>query len=72
MDTPLGLPGQQQAVCTRVSYFALSADTPAKKADVHYYATSVDRQNADEDRLAKLIRGHWTVENGLHHVKDRT
>ncbi len=72
VNTPLGLPGQRQAVCRRITYRALRDDLPEKAADHHFYATSLPPHRADATALAKMIREHWGVENRLHHVKDRT
>lgn len=35
-----------------------------------YYLTSLPPAAADPVDLAGLIRGHWGIENGLHHVRD--
>ncbi len=72
LDTPLGLPGQQQAICTRTFFVPLSKDLAPKDPEIHYYATSLASHQADAAKLAGLIRGHWGIENRLHHVKDRT
>lgn len=40
--------------------------------EVAYAITSLSRRKADAPRLLALIRGHWRVENGLHHVLDVT
>ena len=40
--------------------------------EVAYAITSLGRQKADARRLLELMRGHWRVENGLHHVLDVT
>jgi predicted transposase YbfD/YdcC len=34
--------------------------------------TSLTFEQASPARLADLIRGHWAIENGLHHVRDVT
>lgn len=39
--------------------------------EVFYVASFAAPTYAPEDVL-KLIRGHWTIENGLHHRKDRS
>jgi Transposase DDE domain len=39
---------------------------------VVYAITSPSFQQARPARLADLIRGHWTIENGLHWVRDVT
>ena len=37
-----------------------------------YALTSLPPEQADATRLAQLWRGHWQIENGLHHVRDVT
>jgi hypothetical protein len=39
---------------------------------VVYAITSLPFAQASPARLADLLRGHWAVENGLHHVRDTT
>jgi hypothetical protein len=39
---------------------------------VVYAITSLPHAQASPARLADLIRGHWTIENGLHWVRDVT
>jgi hypothetical protein len=38
--------------------------------EVAYRITSLGREQADAERLLALDRGHWGIENGLHHVRD--
>jgi hypothetical protein len=47
---------------------------PVGKAsvEVSYYITSLPPERADAARLLTLIRGHWGIENRLHHVRDVT
>jgi hypothetical protein len=40
--------------------------------EVAYYITSLPPERADAARLLTLIRGHWGIENRLHHVRDVT
>jgi predicted transposase YbfD/YdcC len=40
--------------------------------DVRYGVTSLPATVAIPERLLKLKRGHWTIENRLHYVKDVT
>jgi hypothetical protein len=35
-----------------------------------YGITSLSPQRADPSRLMELVRGHWSIENGLHWVRD--
>jgi hypothetical protein len=51
---------------------ALKAGLRPKRPDVRYYATSLRRDQASPRRLRRIIRGHWGIENRLHHPKDRT
>jgi DNA-binding transcriptional ArsR family regulator len=39
---------------------------------VVYAVTSLSHAQASPARVADLIRGHWRIENGLHHVRDVT
>lgn len=36
----------------------------------HYGVTSLPRNSASPQRLLQLVRGHWGIENGLHHRRD--
>jgi len=38
--------------------------------EVSYGLTSLAPERADAARLEALWRGHWTIENGLHYVRD--
>lgn len=40
--------------------------------EVTYYVTSRHPPRADARTLARLIRGHWGIENQAHHVRDVT
>ena len=42
------------------------------KEAVRYGVTSLPATIAIPERLLTLKRGHWTIENGLHYVKDAT
>jgi hypothetical protein len=43
-----------------------------EKQAVRYGITSLPPDVADAARMLVLVRGHWQIENGLHHVKDVT
>lgn len=43
-----------------------------RAVEVVYGITSLTRAAADATRLLGLIRSHWGIENGLHHVRDET
>jgi predicted transposase YbfD/YdcC len=40
--------------------------------EVTYAVTSLDRQRAGAQRLEGFWRGHWTIENRVHYVRDVT
>jgi Transposase DDE domain len=40
--------------------------------EVAYRITSLRPEQAGAARLLQLDRGHWGIENGLHHVRDVT
>lgn len=44
----------------------------ATEVDVRYYVTSLAPHQADAQALLALTRGHWGIENRLHHVRDVT
>jgi predicted transposase YbfD/YdcC len=44
----------------------------ATDVDLRYYVTSLGPQHADAKALLALTRGHWGIENRLHHVRDVT
>lgn len=37
-----------------------------------YYAASFNTHTHSPEHVLKMIRGHWYVENGIHHRKDRS
>jgi len=41
-------------------------------SEVTYAVTSLDRQRAGAQRLEAFWRGHWTIENKVHYVRDVT
>lgn len=40
--------------------------------EVAYGITSLTPERADPGRLLELARGHWAIENSLHHARDVT
>lgn len=40
------------------------------RSEVVYLITSLTPQQASPQRLLTLIRGHWSIENGSHYVRD--
>ncbi len=42
------------------------------RTQVSYGITSLGASEADAAQLERLWRGHWTIENGVHYVRDET
>lgn len=42
------------------------------RSDVSFGVTSLSSERASPDKLLALNRGHWSIENGLHWVRDVT
>jgi predicted transposase YbfD/YdcC len=40
--------------------------------EIRYFITSVPRKQADAGQLLKWARGHWSIENRSHYVRDVT
>ena len=40
--------------------------------ETRYFITSVSRVGADAGQLLKWVRGHWSIENRSHYVRDVT
>jgi predicted transposase YbfD/YdcC len=43
----------------------------ASKSETRYLIASLSADEVSPKRLMELVRGHWSVENGLHFLKDR-
>lgn len=68
-----GWPGLRQVVHIRTTREPLREGLPTSTED-HYYLTSLspDKACGKPEALLNLARGHWGIENSLHHVKDRS
>jgi predicted transposase YbfD/YdcC len=48
-------------------------DEDGKRTEAtRYFITSVPRAVADASQLLGWVRGHWSIENGSHYVRDVT
>ncbi|MCI0685624.1 MAG: ISAs1 family transposase [Sporichthyaceae bacterium] len=65
-----GLPHAAQVV--QVTRKARELGTRRWRTVVVYAVTSLAHAQASPARLADLLRGHWSIENGLHWVRDVT
>ena len=63
-----GWPGLQQAF--RVERHRIDKRTRTRSVTVGFGITSLTPAQADAQRLATLLRGHWGIENRLHWLRD--
>ncbi|MFF4829957.1 ISAs1 family transposase [Streptomyces sp. NPDC001312] len=66
----LGYPGARQAI--QIVRRRRELSTGRLTIERVYLITSLDVFDATPAELAAWIRGHWGIENLLHHVRDRT
>ena len=67
----LNYPGLKQAAVLRKSY-RVKDGNPQKKTEIWYLLTSQDSEKLPPRQFLETTRKHWQIENGLHHVKDRS
>lgn len=60
----------KQAFCVRKIFVPLTAEAALKPAETRYFATSAGPDKLGLKAAAKLLRGHWGIENTLHYRKD--
>lgn len=69
----LGLPGVRQVIrVKRVRQIVRKGKTIKIGTEIAYAVTSLSPEQASPKRLLKLLRDHWTIENGQHYRRDRT
>lgn len=63
-----------QIVACRIRHIPRHPKYTAPADETHYYLLTgpPGARPLSAKRLAGLVRGHWGIENRLHHVKDRT
>jgi len=66
----LDWPGVGQVL--RRTYDSRERTTGNTAHDVTYGITSLSRQQALPEHIARFWRQHWTIENPVHHVRDAT
>lgn len=71
-DAPLpGFPSARQMIMV-IRERSTLAGKAIGDADVAFAITSLSRHEAKPRDLARMLRGHWCIENNLHHVRDVT
>jgi predicted transposase YbfD/YdcC len=63
-------PGMEQVLCRTCERVQLKSGTRSLK--VRYAVTSLPHEQASVEELAALWRGHWSIENRSHYVRDET
>ncbi len=70
-----GWDGLRQIVLVRITRHHIEDAGQPDDVEDHYYLTSLKASGDGAPSGAKLLeiaRGHWAIENRLHHCKDRT
>jgi predicted transposase YbfD/YdcC len=63
-------PGMGQALCRTCERVQIKSGKRSLK--VRYAVTSLPHEQASVEELADLWRGHWSIENRSHYVRDET
>lgn len=58
--------------CFRVDRIRLNLQGELLSSETVYGITSISLENASPKRLLELNRGHWSIENQSHYVRDVT
>jgi len=66
----IDFPGATQVF--RITRYTGGLDGQRQRKEVVHGITNLTPAEADDARLAALVRGHWTIENSIHWVRDMT
>lgn len=68
------MPHAREVVARRITSEAAGQGVKPRRTELHFYVVTGPRGSRPlgARRLEKLLRGHWGIENRLHHVLDRT
>ncbi|WP_420886552.1 transposase [Candidatus Kuenenia stuttgartiensis] len=64
----LDFPYVKQVFC--IHRIFTKVKTGKKTEEIVYGITSLTQQKASPKTILKFSRGHWSIENGLHYVRD--
>ena len=71
-DAPLpGFPSAKQMIMVVRERSTLKGQALGKP-EIAFAITSLPRRKASPKKLARMLRGHWHIENRLHYVRDVT
>ena len=65
---PLGFP--HASLTARIQRLVTHVRTGAKTSETAYVITSLTHDQITPERLADLVRNHWSIENKVHWVRD--
>jgi len=68
--TGITFPGATQIF--RITRYTGGLDGQRERKEVVHGITNLTATEADDARLAQLVRGHWAIENSVHWVRDMT
>ncbi len=68
--TGITFPGASQVF--RITRYTGGLDGQRQRKEVVHGITNLTAVEADPERLAALVRGHWAIENSIHWVRDMT
>lgn len=70
----IGFPGAVQVLRVRRTRTVVSGHRRTRKQtrETVYVITSLSALDAGHHQIADWLRGHWSIENSLHHVRDTT
>jgi predicted transposase YbfD/YdcC len=73
-DTGIGFPGAVQVLrVTRIRTVSSKHRKSWKQTrETVFVVTSLSAYDADHQQIADWLRGHWQIENAVHHVRDVT
>ena len=57
--------------CRSIFCVEWTSNQEGVKPEVRYYISSLTLSDKEPEEFLSLIRDHWSIENGLHLVKDR-
>ena len=66
----LGFPGARQGAMVEKETVDIATGEVSRER--WYLLTSLSSRQCQPKELLRLFRNHWSVENSLHHVKDRS
>jgi len=70
--TGIDFPGAGATQIFRITRYTGGLDGQRERKEIVHGITNLTPSQADPDRLAALIRGHWAIENSIHWVRDMT